>query len=330
MKKILIISTGGTICSRLIDGCRRLAPDVSEATVVKNFYNNPKYASLSGGIFENSGFSQKTLSENMTFGKLEGLILHIRSIELCNYSGIVILHGTDTLAYTASLLAMVCSDTPIPIMLVSGDAPPDMAKSNANDNFGRAVELILDGISPNVYVPYRNSDGKMTLHLASLLMQSPGFSSDFYSAKYYDSAELDSVSKQRKALPCSVEHLDTSVLMIQPYVNLDYSQIDLDGITAVAHGSYHSGTFCTEGGKHSLVSLAHRCKEHDIPLFVAPCTLGEGQYESVYEALKECELIPVSMTLEMLYIKLCVALSEGLHGEEIKSFILTPFNSEII
>ncbi len=330
MKKILIISTGGTICSRLIDGCRRLAPDVSESTVVKNFYNNSKYASLSGGIFENSGFLQKTLSENMTFQKLEGLIEHIRGIELCKYSGIVILHGTDTLAYTASLLAMVCSDTPTPIMLVSGDAPPDMPSSNANDNFAKAVELLLSGIAPNVYVPYRNSNGEMILHLASLLMQSPSFSSDFYSAKHYALDELDSVSKNRKPLPFSIKHLEPSVLMIQPYVNLDYSRIDLDGITAVAHGSYHSGTFCTNDGKYSLVSLAHRCKEHGIPLFVAPCTLGEQQYESVYEALKECDLTPASMTLEMLYVKLSIALSVGLHGNEVKDFVLTDFNSETV
>lgn len=328
MKQVLIISTGGTICSRLIDGCRRLSPDISEATVVTKFLSDKKYASLTGGIFKNSEFPIKTLSENMTFEKLEVLISHIKSFELSDFLGVIILHGTDTLAYTASLLSMVCSDTPVPIMLVSGDAPPDMDESNANANFARAMEGILENMPPNVYVPYRNSDGRMILHLGSRLMQSPNFSADFRSGRAVDS--FINASRDRKPLPFETGALEPSVLMLNPYVNLDYSRVDLDGITAVVHGSYHSGTFCSEDGRYSLVTLAKRCTEQDIPLFVAPCTLDDEQYESVYKAVSECSLIPVSMTLEMLYIKVTLAVSAGLHEDGIKDFVLTDYNSEII
>lgn len=328
MKKILIISTGGTICSKVIDGCRRLAPDVSESTVVENFYKNEKYASLSGGIFENSGFSTKTLSENMTFSRLEGLISHIRGFELRDYRGVIILHGTDTLAYTAALLSMVLSITPVPVMLVSGDAPPDMEISNANVNFATAVQCILDGIPPNVYVPYRNADGKVRVHLASRLMQSANFTSDFRSAG--GEVDFKKASESRRPLPFEVKHLDPSVLLVYPYVNLDYSRIDLDGVTAVAHGSYHSGTFCTEGGSHSITTFARRCKENDVALFVAPCTLGEEQYESVYSAMAEAAFTPVSMTLEMLFIKLTLAVSAGLHGDELRELVTGEYNNEII
>lgn len=328
MKNILIISTGGTICSKLIDGCRRLAPDLSESTIVENFYNNAEYASLSRGIFENSGFSLKTLSENMTFERLEALISHIKSFDLKEFLGVIILHGTDTLAYTAALLSMVLSDTPVPVMLVSGDAPPDMEISNANVNFSTAVRLILDGIPANIYAPYRNTDGRIRIHLGSRLMQSPTFSADFRSA----GGEVDfaKASEKRRPMPVEVHTLDSSVLLVHPYVNLDYSRIDLDGVTAVAHGSYHSGTFCAEGDKHSIVTLAHNCRDHDVSLFVAPCTLGEDQYESVYSAMSKSTFIPVSMTTEMLYIKLTLAVSTGLSGEELKRFIVAEYNSEII
>lgn len=328
MKKILIISTGGTICSKVIDGCRRLVPDVSESTIVENFYKNEKYASLSGGIFENSGFSAKTLSENMTFSRLEGLIAHIKGLELGKYSGVIILHGTDTLAYTASLLSMVMSTAPVPIMLVSGDAPPDMEESNANVNFATAVQCILDGIPPNVYAPYRNADGEVRVHLASRLMQSANFTSDFRSAG--GEVDFKKASESRRPLPFEVTHLDPSVLLVYPYVNLDYSRIDLDGITAVAHGSYHSGTFCAEGGSHSITNFAKRCKENDVALFIAPCSLGEEQYESVYSAMAETTLTPVSVTTEILYVKLALAVSAGLHGDELRDFVTCEYNNEII
>lgn len=327
MKKILIISTGGTICSKVIDGCRRLVPDVSESTLLENFYSNEKYASLPRGIFENMDFPTKTLSENMVFEIWENLTACLKRVDVKLYSGIIILHGTDTLAYTASLVSMLMSDCPIPVMLVSGDAPPDMAESNANANFAMAVDCILDGTAPGVYVPYRNGDGKMRLHLGSRLMQSPNFSSDFRSAGETDFSE---VSKSRRALPFEITQLDPTVLQVVPYVNLDYSKIELDGVCAVAHGSYHSGTFCAEHGRYSILTLAKSCADHDIPLFVAPCTLDENQYESVYSAMGDGRIIPVSMTLEMLYVKLTIAISAGLHGDEIKSFVQTPYNGEII
>ena len=266
----------------------------------------------------------------MTFSKLEKLISHIKSFDLEVFSGVIILHGTDTLAYTASLLSFVLSDTPVPVMLVSGDAPPDMAESNANANFEKAVELILSNVSPNVYVPYRNSDGKMTVHLGSRLMQSPSFTSDFYSAGYVDERDFYSVSKKRKPLPKEIDLLSPASLLITPYVNLDYRTINLDETLAVAHGTYHSGTFCTDEGRYSLVEFAKRCKKESVSLFVAPCKLDDKQYETVFSALSEADIIPVSMTLETLYVKITLALSMGLRDGELKSFVLTEFNSEII
>lgn len=326
----MIISTGGTISSRLVDGCRRLCTDNSDATIITNFLKNEKYASLTGGIFENSGFGNKTLSENMTFSKLEKLISHIKGFDLKAFSGVIILHGTDTLAYTSALLSLVLSDTPVPVMLVSGDAPPDMEKSNANANFEKAVELILSGIAPNIYAPYRNADGRMTVHLGSRLMQSPNFTSDFFSAKKVDESEFEKISRARKPLPKEIEFLSPSALLINPYVNLDYRAITLDEVLAVAHGTYHSGTFCTDEGRYSLVEFAKRCKKGSVSLFVAPCKLDEEQYETVFEALAEAEMTPVPMTTEMLYIKVTLALSMGLRGEEIKGFVLTEYNAEMI
>ncbi len=327
--KILMIASGGTTCSGLIDGCRRLSPDVSQSTLVGNFYNTPKYASLTGGIFENSHFEPKTLSENMTPDKLWHLVNHIRSFDLSCYNGVIVLHGTDTLAYTASMLAVVMSDAPVPVMLVSGDAPPDMETSNANANFAKAYDLIAEGIAPNVYVPYRNPGEEVKVHLASRIMQSPSFTSAFYSAKSTALAELDAISRARKSIVTEISGLDSSVLIIEPYVGLDYSRISLDNIKAVAHGSYHSGTFCAEGGKYSLTEFAKRCEKAGIPVFVAPCTLGEEQYESVMDAMKDGSLNAVNMTLEMLYTKLVLGVSVGHIGEELKDFVKTCCNSEL-
>ncbi len=328
MKRILIISTGGTICSRLVSRHRVLAPDISESTLMTNLYADEKYASLSGGIFENSGYSDKILSENMTVDKLSNLISHIRSFDLDLYSGVIILHGTDTLAYTASLLSIFFSDTPIPIALVSGDAPPDMACSNANINFASAVDLILSQAPPNVYVPYKNENEAVKIHLASRLMQSPSFTSNFYSIG--GDFDFEVASRARKPLSVKPDVIESSVLLIQPYVGLDYTRISLDGVSAVAHTSYHSGTFCTDGGACSFIEFTKKCHQMDIPVFVAPCKLGENQYDSVYVALEKCSFTPLYMTAQALYAKLVIASSLKLKSDEREIFVKEKFNSELI
>ena len=88
------------------------------------------------------------------------LIKYINNLELSNYDGIIVLHGTDTLAYTAALLSFAFAKIPVPIFIVSGNRPPHDKLSNANANFTTAVELIWSGIAPNVYVTYRNTEAK--------------------------------------------------------------------------------------------------------------------------------------------------------------------------
>lgn len=183
MKKILTVYTGGTICSSPEDGQRKLNSTIAKRALICNYAaSDSEYAPLTESLFADSGFDteHQTLSENMTPARLSCILNHISGFSQKDYSGIIVMHGTDTLAYTAALFAFAFSNTGIPVMLVSGNRPPMDEKSNANANFRTAVELIMKNIAPNVYVPYRNSDGNTYLHLASTLMSCNNFSEDFF------------------------------------------------------------------------------------------------------------------------------------------------------
>ncbi len=342
MKKILTVYTGGTICSVADGNQRSLDTELAKRVIVANFVSGPSpFAHLGAELFFDSELPKEnqTLSENMTISKLNCIIQHIKSFDLSQFSGIIVLHGTDTLAHTAALFSIVFADLPIPLMLVSGNRPPQDGKTNANDNFATAAELICKGIAPNVYAPYRNSDGKIYLHLGSNLMQCENFSESFRSADSENTllakdealfSKAEKLSRQRTPLPFDYAGIKSNVLLLKPYVGLDYDRISLEGIGAIAHGTYHSGTVCVERNSpdmpvlpSSIISLAKRCKALDIPLFVAPCELSSDQYSSAFDASSN-GCIPVNCTIETLYAKLLLALSAGLTADKLKSFVLNP------
>ncbi|MBR5633034.1 MAG: asparaginase, partial [Clostridia bacterium] len=185
MKKILTVYTGGTIGTAPVEGKRTLSAGAAKRALSVNFAeSDSEYARLGEELFEDSDIdaAYRTLSENMTIPKLSRIIGHIKSFNLNDFAGVIVLHGTDALAYTAAFLSFVLADTPVPVMLVSGNHPPMDPRTNANANFRCAAELILQGIAPGVYVPYRNVDGDLRLHMASSLMQCANFSEDFFSA----------------------------------------------------------------------------------------------------------------------------------------------------
>ncbi|MBQ4120037.1 MAG: asparaginase [Clostridia bacterium] len=273
MKEILIIHTGGTIGSFPQENAREMNKKTAAKTrrlLIENFAKSKskfaKYNSmLSPGDYP---WQNTTLSESMTLKKLSELIKYIGSLNLSLYDGLIILHGTDTLAYTASLLSFAFAKTEIPIFLVSGNRPPHDKLSNANANFTTAIELIWSGIAPNVYVTYRNTDNIMRLYLASSIMQSENYSDNFRSPNgksFILSNEKQKNTALKKCLefsqkrvdfapinPQNITALSQKVLLIKPYTGLDYSVYDgcfntIEHFKAVVHGTYHSGTVSYPG-----------------------------------------------------------------------------------
>ena len=59
------------------------------------------------------------------------------------YDGFVILHGTDTMAYTASALSFILKDFSKPIILTGSQLPIGVLRSDGRENLITSVELVL-------------------------------------------------------------------------------------------------------------------------------------------------------------------------------------------
>ena len=136
--KIALITTGGTIGSAVTDG----VTNVSEAADIEL-----KKALLSATEGRDDIVIRPAadiLSENMTpdvFRLIAGAIR--TALNEKKYEGIIVTHGTDTLTFSANALALMFSDTPIPIVLLSANAPL-ASGGNGRENLAAALTLIRE------------------------------------------------------------------------------------------------------------------------------------------------------------------------------------------
>ena len=242
-KKILIVLTGGTICSTIKEDVRTLDADFAKIALVSSFLNSD--SPLRDEIEFEIGENFNILSENMTIEKWNQILTYFRNVDFDSYDGVVIAHGTDTLAYTSSLLSVLLKGIRIPFFLVSSNAPLELSEEKANGyiNFKCAIECIGYGIKPGVYVPYRNvEDHKLYLHLGSRLSQSRNYSEDFYSVGSISVEELNedivlqinngfsfnTYEREPLLFRKSGHELSDCVLRIDPYVGVNYDAYHYD------------------------------------------------------------------------------------------------------
>lgn len=337
MKKILTIFLGGTICCSVknIEGekVRDIDTKSAKSILINNFLKeNPTYSKMGEELFYVSFLDESILSENMTVNNWISIVKHLKSFDLNDFSGVIILHGTDTLAFTSAFLWEALGNINIPVFLVSGNRPPNDKLSNANANFKNAVKLIEKGISPNVFVTYRNQDGVDRLYLGNKILQCENFSEDF---RFVSDEYILSENTTKKVIEISItfeknereiplENLKQNgkkVLAIKPYTGLDYSIYNLENISAVVHGTYHSETVCTLGDEHSIINFAKKLKERNIPLFLSPCSGGEERYASTDSAIKTENIIPLDVTFESAYARCVLATLLGLNGKDFTLFV---------
>ncbi len=349
MKNILLILTGGTICTAVNEKGTLSVSEKAGLHLTENFYNSD--SAFSGEVQFDLSENLFILSENMTVEKWNVLIdTYRKEILKKSYDGIIFAHGTDTLAYTASLFSMLLTDTEIPVFFVSANKRLDSPKSNGNDNFRCAVECICRGITPNVYAAYKNiSDSKMYIHLASRLEQCPDYSEDFYSkgAVLFDGT--DSIDKIKKLYPCEKRkklidiagswHLCECILKIEPYVGINYDAFDYGRFSAVLHGTFHSGTACSDGNSsNSILRMIDKCASFNpvVDTYFSPSKLSGEIYETVdaignYKSQNNQSIkFLYGMTNETAYAKLLLAYSVFDDENKRNEFINTQCNFEII
>jgi L-asparaginase len=155
-KKILLIHTGGTI------GMTR---DVHSGVLRPDRF----YASLLKVIPELSAIADIQVEIPFVFDSAELNFEHWQKLaaiikaHLPGAQGVVITHGTDTLAYTASALSYMLHNVPVPVILTGAQKPLSELRSDARNNLINAVELATAEIPEvGIFFDYKLMRGNRT------------------------------------------------------------------------------------------------------------------------------------------------------------------------
>jgi glutamyl-tRNA(Gln) amidotransferase subunit D len=139
LPKAVILSTGGTIASRVDyrTGAVRSALSASDLYGVV-----PELADLAR-VKTEIVFS--IYSENLTQKHWSKLAQAVAEHIAQGADGVLIAHGTDTMAYTAAALSFALQNLPVPVILVGAQRSSDRPSSDAATNLIGAVQAATRG-----------------------------------------------------------------------------------------------------------------------------------------------------------------------------------------
>lgn len=156
MKKIMILMTGGTIAS--VSTKQGLVPD-NEGTLLRYDYMREKEMQYPG---DKSAPQQVLLewkevfnldSSNVAPKEWKLLAEEIESVfQSKKYDGIVVTHGTDTMAYTMAGISFLLKEVPIPVVFTGSQLPFEAEETDAVRNLTDAITTALDGVPGIVLV----------------------------------------------------------------------------------------------------------------------------------------------------------------------------------
>lgn len=159
LARVLLISTGGTIASRIDYRTGAVTPALDAAGIYEHV---PEL----GGVADVRTldlFSKH--SEDMVPGDWLEIAREVRR-GARDHEGVIIAHGTDTMHYTSAFLSFALAGLPVPVALVGAQRSPDRASSDAAENLLGAARLVTGCGTNGIYVVMHagQDDGEVSCH----------------------------------------------------------------------------------------------------------------------------------------------------------------------
>ncbi|MFV0528865.1 MAG: asparaginase [Lachnospiraceae bacterium] len=336
--RLLVIFTGGTMGS-IVSGNTIDVADATSYKLLEDFTQQ-----VTDEIEFESIQPYYILSENCLPKNWELLIEAIRRTDVTRFDGIIITHGTDTLAYTAGILSFALGDCPLPIVLTASNYTYDSPHSDALLHFKGAVEYIYSSEVRGVYVAFSNREKEIQIHLGSRVLEGDSYSDEVrsYAGVPWGRMLGDTFEPQSDSVNPSVAMLQRpgndgmpqstggqelwkpplrpqsplrftqTVFCLRAYPGLSYDQISFTQKPgAILHSLYHSGTACTQGENTSLLHFIERCTQDGIPVYLHSFKDTEAVLYSTNRQLMDSKaVILLNISFEAAYTKLLLAYNQ--------------------
>jgi glutamyl-tRNA(Gln) amidotransferase subunit D len=277
LPKVAIVSTGGTIASRVDYRTGGVRPALSASDLYSVVPELSEIARIEAHIL------YSLYSENITakhWAEIANTVAkHIEE----GAAGVVIAHGTDTLGYTAAALSFALQNLPVPVVMVASQRSADRPSSDAATNLIGAVKAAAKAPFAEVVVAMHEtvSDKAIVFHRGTKVRKCHTSRRDtFQSVNTSPLAKMENEefltlvkdfnkrdSSRRLVLKPNFEEKVALVKfypgfnprLIDWYVNENYKGIILEGT-----GLGHVGNYCFSAVKRAvekgvLVAMTSQC-----------------------------------------------------------------------
>lgn len=234
--------------------------------------------------------------------------------------GVLILHGTDTLAYSAAAMSFQLLGLPAPVVFTGSMLPAGVPDSDAWENVSGALTALGEGLAPGVHLYFHGA------------LMAPTRCAKIRSFGRHPFAALQrngGVAKAQ-ALPAALDYRQPKALAnvgVLPLVpGIDAGQLDAlvaSGIQALVLECFGSGTGPSDNP--AFLASLQRALDRDV-VVVAITQCHEGGVElDVYEAGSRLRGVGVlsggGMTREAVFGKLQALLGAGLPNDEVRRLV---------
>ena len=335
-KKVLIIYTGGTI-GMMKDEEGTYHPfdfDLLQSHI-------PELNSLSAEV---TGVSFKNPMDSSNMGpKVWIKLASIIQEHYYQYDGFVILHGSDTMAYTGSALSFIVEGLSKPIILTGAQLPIGEIRNDARENLIAAIEIAAHPDSPIrevcIYFEYKlyRANRSKKIHADVFhAFSSPNFrhlAEAGIQIRFFHPTPEDAYTHGR--IPFRVQDkLETRIGHIKFYPGLD--QIFFDSVLnhpetrGIIIESYGSGNLPTD--PDLIDSIKRSIAAGKVILNITQCNAGTvemGRYETSKLLAEAGVLSGLDLTFEAALTKVMYLLGKYKDPEQVKFFLVRNIRGEL-
>lgn len=319
-RKIAIIHMGGTTCmvtSRKTHKIKAARMDESFDSIHRFLPEIQKFTECDFFPFHEQG-SSEVMPQHWT-----ELAEFIKS-KINDYAGFVVIHGTNTLSYTASALSFALQNLSIPIVFTGGNRPISDLSSDARQNIVFACMVSTMDVA-EVCVVY----GKRILRANRSRKVSESYASSFASTSGGKIGEVhrtialyeNRIKRRKRRLSFKPEFRgNVPIIQVSPGLNVSMFEDcmdEIDGLIIQGYGPGHVPE--TYDGWFNLIKKLNKAGKP-----VVMCSqMNKGEVDLLSydrgERLLQLGVIPAGeMTIEATYAKLLWCLGQDLSLTRVK------------
>jgi len=338
LPKVAIISTGGTIASRVDYRTGAVRPALTASDLYSVVPELANIARIDAQIL----FS--LFSENITPKHWKEIAKAVAKQISEGVDGVVIAHGTDTMGYTAAALSFALQDLPVPVILVGSQRSADRPSSDAATNLIGAVTAAAKAPFAEVAVAMHEitSDTSIILHRGTKVRKCHTSKRDaFESVNATPMARVQNqkismlTKKYRKRNPLRKLTLkakfEEKVALIKFYPSMNpavidwYVEKDYSGIIIEGTGLGHAGSYAFKAIQNAIeqnviVGMTSQCIWGRVNMNV----YNQGRDLLALGVIPLEDMLPETATVKLMWI-----FGQTKNTEEAKKLLKTNIADEI-